>query len=494
MDKIRHHIEIEQKIIHLMLRYHEASQEMINDGLSEQFFDKVHQRLVSSIYYEHLNNRLLTSDGYRSVLLQDGHKEDLSVHMEVYAKCDIKAYASLDDLGFLKKQLVDAYASRMTIDHLQKFNNEAEKHGHYIAARNLIDELNSKLVIAESKRADFASVGDMKDEYLTYIKDRRDNPSKIITCGIPEIDESMPKGFSPQHLTLFVADVGVGKTAIMLNVAINLWKQGYSILFIPLEMSKLDLMDRIVSNLTGINLSKLSKPESLSDSELEQVEKANIWDSKTNKFCILDANERTSVSVLKHEIQKRVFVFKPQVVFIDYIANLKPDIRFGNRNDLEIGEILKDLCFLGKKFEFSIVSAAQLGRSAIRALKEGKSETPDSSAIRGSHEYSADATNIFVLLKPKAEESDTISLYTLKSRYGPSGQTEQLRADHKKCLITSFKKTLGLTDTAELSEEINQDVSHQIQAASLDFDGDIELGENDSKSFDKIDDDILGIG
>jgi replicative DNA helicase len=250
-------------------------------------------------------------------------------------------------------------------------------------------------------------------------------------------DISMP--FSPN----FVVDGFVThNTNVMLNLALNLYERGHSVLFIPLEMNRHDLINRMIANRCDIPHDKIARIGELDKAERDKIRQkidaAKIWLEGTDaaKLYILDSDERTSVSRLKRELEKKALVFKPKVVIIDYVANLEPDIRFGQRNDLEIGEILKSLRFLGKQYGFHIISAAQMGRSAIKAMKESgfNSSSVDSTSIRGSHEYSADADNIFALIKVPNEE-DKLKIYSLKARYGPSGQTAELGVNPQYCRV-----------------------------------------------------------
>ncbi len=454
---LEHHIAVEQKIISLMLKHYSAIDEMLENGFSAEFFDEPHQPLVNAIYQEYINSnrkRKLTRETYKQMLLDLGIKGDLQLDLSVWEKCFISYNVPIDDLGHLKKQLVESYIARQAHLCLDDFGKNIKTKGYFEAALELVDSLKIAVSLTQTGQTVFASLDELKDDYIKYIEDIRENPEKIITCGIPEIDDTINVGFKSQHMTLFVADVGGHKTNMMLNIALNIFDRGHSVLFIPLEMGRFDLINRITANRLNISFDKLAKPQLLSSEEMTKIKEAKIWDSHKYKFCILDAQERTSVSSLKHEIEKRAFTFKPKVVIIDYVANLKPDRTFGSRNDLEIGEILKSLRFLGKRYGFHTISAAQMGRAAIKALREGKDDAVDSTSIRGSHEYAADADTIFALMRVPNEE-DKLKINTIKARHGRSGFTNELRVDAAHCLISSTSGTHRLTSQSDLEEELN---------------------------------------
>jgi len=468
MDKPeKHFLDTERKVIHLMLKSRDCIDELLNDSISPEYFDVHHQLLVRSIYSEFIDSdkkRLLTRNSYRQMLVDANAPGDLMQNLTVYDRCSIQAYATPDDLGHLKRLLVEGFISRECYVLFERFRKDSKKQGFLGAAHELSDDLKKILGITDTGRASFVSLSELKDEFIKDLETRRSCPDKVVRChDYPEIDESVSVGFRPQHLTLFVADVGGNKTSLMLNVALSLYEHGHSVLFIPLEMGRLDLANRIVANRARVNFRKLAFPEMLTDEEWVRIRECKIWFEQQHQFCILDADERTSVGRLKAEIEKRMLGFKPEVVIIDYVANLKSDRRF-ERNDLEIGDILKSLRFLGKKHGFHIITAAQIGRDALKAMRDNDNSVPDSTSIRGSHEYSADSDTIFALLKVK-DEPDKIKLVTMKARHGPSGQSKTLYVQPEYCLITSSENIGVLSSSADadilnLENDLNEPIDN----------------------------------
>jgi hypothetical protein len=140
--------------------------------------------------------------------------------------------------------------------------------------------------------------------------------------------------------------------------------------------------------------------------------------SMKQKLVWADVKSRPTVQEIKRAIESKMHYFKPDVVVIDYIANIKPDGKVDNW--LAIGDILKELRALGKQYGFAILSAAQMTRDGIKKLKSDKdqSKSPGSEDLRGSHEYSADADNIFAQSPSPDEPNRKMLLWCIKARYG----------------------------------------------------------------------------
>jgi replicative DNA helicase len=292
-----------------------------------------------------------------------------------------------------------------------------------------------------------------------------------------EIDECMVVGFKPGTLTLTVADVGGGKSTMMLNIAFNLFKKNHNVMFLPLEMPFEEIFKKFLSRETLIDFNKLANPALLTDQDWEILKSHGDIIKKFNqKFIWADVKSRPTVSEIKRAIERKLKYFKPAVVVIDYIANIKPDA--GSDNWLAIGDILKELRAMGKEHDFAILSAAQLTRDGIKKLKNDKdmSKTPGSEDLRGSHEYSADSDNIFAQMPSLDEPNRKMLLYCIKARYGKKtfGDKNYAILDYypefskiESSAVNNFTSSDSkLDDAIDFMQKINQDFDDELNDTS----------------------------
>ena len=476
-----YYLEIEQKVIHLMLSHLSAVAELLEGGYGPDFFDANHRVLVQAIFAEYdesSHKRKLSRETYRQRLLDQGQKGNTIIALGIFDQCFLGVDASLNDLGSLTKQLIEAFIARKSQRYMQEFVDSCRDNSFLTSAQEFVAKMQAALNITETRRSVYASGAELKSEYLKLLRNQRDNAELTIRCGIPEIDNPMNVGFKPQHLTLFVADVGGHKTNMMINVALNLADRGHGVLFIPLEMNRFDLMNRMIANRTGVELDLLARPENMSDQDFDKIDNDEMWNKSQKNLHILDADERTSVSTLKSEIEHKAAEFKPRIVIVDYVDNLECDVRYGQRH-IEIGEMLKSLRFMGKKYNFHTISAAQMGRAAIKALRDGNEDAVDSTAIHGSHQYSADSDNIFILMKIP-NESDRMKVLCLKARHGMSGRMAELRVDPKRALISSTDDMLGVLgdSSMDIDGAINEPIENIAASVNteVNFDSGVDMG------------------
>lgn len=432
----------ERKLIFLMINHESVVRELLENKISSDLFsaEYQHQFLVECVYSEYLdlnssNPRLLSRDSYTHYLTQKyGKNASILTALHEYDKCSNICDASPNDLGMLKDNLLDGFTLRNLKTSLERLRINTEKMGAFKATQDLIIDLSFANSDYRMSRSEFINLKEYEKEYYAEKKKQRDNPEVLIKCGIEEFDKAMVGGLSPQTLALIVADTGCGKTTTMLSMGIKIAKNGHNVLFVSLEMNKLRLTDRIISHLSHIEFEDVSIPQKMSDEKYKAFENAwKKWDDVKGNFYILETSEWITVSTLRREIELRVMTFKPEVVIIDYIGILKPENKYGQRHDLELGEISKALRFMGKKYGFSTISACQLNREAIRRMKKNKEHLAGSEDLRGSGELSNDADYIFALFPSDAEHE--LKAQVLKSRYGKAHNTFTLTFDGKTCYI-----------------------------------------------------------
>lgn len=327
-------------------------------------------------------------------------------------------YVAQEDLEVLIEECKNSFYFRFLKSELDGIKNDKSPDFHK-KLQKLGDNINKCLSVNSANVFDFHDTAENFSPFIESLKKKAVEPENRITCGIKEIDECMVVGFRPGTLTLTVADVGGGKSTMMLNIAYNLFKRGHNVLFLPLEMPWEEIYKKFLSRETLIEFEKFARPELMSDRDWEVLDKKNkeILHLK-QKLMWGDVSSRPTVQEIKRAVESKLHYFKPDVVVIDYIANIKPDGKVDNW--LAIGDILKDLRAFGKQCGFAILSAAQMTRDGIKKLKNDKDQTktPGSEDLRGSHEYSADADNIFAQSPSPDEPNRKMLLYCIKARYG----------------------------------------------------------------------------
>jgi replicative DNA helicase len=341
-----------------------------------------------------------------------------SVLVAEYAAIESIENVKTEDISVLIEECKNLYYYRFLKSELDGI--KSDKSPDFCKKLNTLhDHIGKCLSTNTSNLFSFHDTVENFDNFVEDLRQKSITPEKRIVCGIKEIDDCMTVGFRPGTLTLTVADVGGGKSTMMLNIAYNLWKKNANVLFIPLEMPWEEIFKKFLSRETLIEFEKFARPELMTEKDWDILKRrSEELASMKQRLVWADVKNRPTVQEIRRAIESKFHYFKPDVVVIDYIANIKPDGKVDNW--LAIGDILKELRAMGKQYGFAILSAAQMTRDGIKKLKSDKdmSKSPGSEDLRGSHEYSADADNIFAQAPSPEEPYRKMLLWCIKARYG----------------------------------------------------------------------------
>jgi len=472
---------LQEKLINLLLHYKDGVNLWFDSSLKKECFDENYLNLLNGIIYAYENNAKLTRKAYLEFI--DNLKlEKRKIIAEEKLFINIFSLkVNFDDYYVISKKIYDNYLLKNSLYYVDTFAKDIDFKGVKYALVNLNNNLNNLIEEDFNDANDiYSSITDYSGKFTQYLRDVYDGKikkNKIIHCGIREIDDTMVTGFAPGILTLFCADVGAFKTTTMLSVGLNIWKQyDENVLFVPLEMAYEQMYTKIISRESKIDSEDIYK-QLLTKEQIDKIEETQkSWEKYKKLFYVMKKGDRSTVSAIQHEIEKNIDIFKPTIVVIDYIGNLIPDKSRQGRNDLEIGDMLKDLRQMGQKMGFSIVSGAQLGREALKRIRKGSGDSSiNSEDIRGSHEYAADADNIYALVPDPSNPNSRVQIYVVKARNGKkvfqNGSIKGVLEVHPEIsLIKSIDDYLSDNDVGDVLKKVG-DIDE------LDF-GDINMDED----------------
>tara|TARA_Y100000310_G_scaffold57488_2_gene52702 strand:+ start:34722 stop:36197 length:1476 start_codon:yes stop_codon:yes gene_type:complete len=471
---------LQKKFIHLLLKGKDMVGKWIDSPLEVKHFDKKYRVMLNCIEDCYSRDTLLTLNAFMASITGMVSNAVMSEQEVTFNSCKI-SIAKPDDFYFLQNSIVDNYVLNNSVVSIQRFQKESQKGSNVVAAKKLITDLEGIIDLSKEETATFENVATYGEVFIQRLQDLKDGKIKEdprIECGIREIDETMVTGFAPGTLTLFCADVGGFKSTMMINLALNIWRKNHNVLFVPLEMPRDQIYAKVSARECRIDSEKIIKG-ALTDEEHQKIKDFNkeMLDSK-HKLYMLKASDRIPVKFIKRQIKMHFELFKPKVVVIDYIINLIPDQpRRDGRNDLEIGDMLKSLRVMGDAMGFAVVSGAQLGREALRRIRKSGTNSDKqilhSEDIRSSHEFAADADNIYAQVLNPADH-DALDIYVVKARNGkkifPDGHMKaSLNINPALSLITSG---IGLPDEDEdfASKEFEDYEEAEDAIDSLDLD------------------------
>lgn len=218
-----------------------------------------------------------------------------------------------------------------------------------------------------------------------------------VPSGFTELDR-VTAGWQRSDLVIIAARPGMGKTAFVLNLARNAAVTfNKPVAFFSLEMSSIQLVNRLVASETEIDTEKLKKGQ-LADHEWKQL---NIKVSPlTNAPIYIDDTPGLSVFELRAKCRRLAAEKKIQMIIIDYLqlmTSQDKNNKNGNREQ-EISHISRSLKGIAKELNIPILALSQLSRNVER---QGSSKKPQLSDLRESGAIEQDADMVLFIYRPE---------------------------------------------------------------------------------------------
>ena len=302
--------------------------------------------------------------------------------------------------------------------------------------RRMIDAASTVAKLAYDETIDVeAAIDQVEATLLALRRDSRDRLrhlssylQELFGAGRIETPQSVPTdfpsldrlldGLQRSDLIIVGARTGIGKSSLLLTLALNAAKQhDRHVGIFSLEMSGVQIAQRLTAMESGINLQRL-RTGNLEDDDWsfigrasDELSQAGIW---------IDDTPAISISNIRAKARRLMAQHGLDLLIVDYLQLITNPGRHENRN-LEIGVITRGLKSLARELNVPIVVASQLSRK----IEYRSDKRPLLADLResGSIEMDADVV-IFIHRESSAEQavSSLTQLSVAKQRNGPTGE------------------------------------------------------------------------
>jgi replicative DNA helicase len=318
---------------------------------------------------------------------------------------------------------------------LIKLGYEAINYGYItnMALEDILIEFENKVfnLTNETKTQKLVSSAELLNEIFIDLKEKFLNSNLSgLRSGFQDLD-SIIQGFQKSDLIIIAGRPSMGKTALSLNILINVIKYSkLPILFFSLEMSKEQIMYRLLAMETNVNQMRLRNGK-LSQNDWIKVNKMVNILSKLPLF--IDDTSDLSIQNIRSKIKTLMFE-QTQVglVIIDYLQLMQNSRSKVENRVQELSQITRSLKILAREFNIPIIALSQLSRNVENRVEK----RPMLSDLRESGSIEQDADLVLMLYRKNdsnstdSDQSNDIELIIAKQRNGPIG-TVKLQFDEK---------------------------------------------------------------
>lgn len=288
------------------------------------------------------------------------------------------------------------------------------------SAENMLLEVTNKEVA--SNYSPLSEV--MSSLYTDLTEMQASGTPQGINTDYPTVDRWL-QGLRPGQMVVVGARPGVGKTSFALNLAVNFANNGASVALFSLEMSKVEIAQRLLSAQAKINLSAIRGGSIQSDQWPAILQATN---DLSQLDIMIDDTPGTTVTEIRAKARRMLNKKERGIVIIDYLQLLSPPQgRFrADSRATEVSEMSRGIKIMAKNLEVPVVALSQLNRQVTGR----SSQRPQLSDLRESGAIEQDA-DIVILLdrsmteeeaqRPQRPEMGQTDLIIAKNRSGPLG-------------------------------------------------------------------------
>jgi replicative DNA helicase len=296
-------------------------------------------------------------------------------------------------------------------------------------ARDMLSSAEEKVfrILEDKGIGELAPIHEVVDATLARIDARLTHGGLAgsVETGFTELD-ALTGGLNASELVIIAGRPSMGKTALATNIATHAAvDRGHTTLFVSLEMSRLELVERMLCSYGKINGHKL-RNGMLPAADKRKLPEASSKMSQAPLF-IDDSPSRTmtEIAAAARRLKRRA---KLDLLVIDYLQLIEPDNPHDPRQE-QVARIARRLKGLARELKIPVLCLAQLNRQAevskdnrprLNHLRESGAIEQDADVVLFVHRDEYYATND----EDRARVAGEADLIVAKQRNGPVGEAK----------------------------------------------------------------------
>jgi replicative DNA helicase len=388
------------------------------------FFEKRHERIyeaMSALYEGHdaidvltLSNRL-KNNGYLEMIGGPAYLTELTNFVPTASH--VEQYAEIVAQKAMRRRLISASREITELGYDESKELKA-----------LIEEAETTLfeVSQQQVKQGIVSIEEILAESFERLDDLHKDKNKIrgIPTGFKDVD-NMLGGFQRSDLIILAARPAMGKSALALNFAHNVAVGANEpVLVFSLEMSKEQLVDRLLSMESGVDAWAL-RTGNLTDADFEKI--GHAMGTLSEAPIYFDDTPGITVSDMRTKARREAHKHPLGLIIVDYLQLMSGGSRYareGNRVQ-EISEISRGLKGIARELNVPVIALSQLSRS----VESRTPQIPQLADLRESGSIEQDADIVAFIYReeyynPETDRKKITDLLIKKHRNGATGGVE----------------------------------------------------------------------
>jgi len=285
----------------------------------------------------------------------------------------------------------------------------------------VVDQAQQEIYdVTESRRkssTDFMSFGDLVQPTLDEIDALSSGSSELgVMTGFQDLDE-LTNGLQPGQLIVIGARPGAGKSTLAMDILRYCsLRQGKPSVMFSLEMSRQEIMMRIISAQASVKLADIRSGRCADD---DWTRMARMMADCSDAPLFIDDSPNLSLMEIRAKARRLKQKHGLSLIVVDYLQLMTGAGRNAQSREQEVAEYSRSLKLLAKEVDVPVIALSQLNRKA----EERHDKRPQLSDLRESGSVEQDSDLVILIHRPDAYDRDDprggeADLLVAKNRHG----------------------------------------------------------------------------
>lgn len=416
-------IDAEKSLLGAVLIDDEVLADVTEHVGADDFYDKVHGIIFGAmmrLYEKHrpVDLLTLTDELKRKKELEtiggSAYLTELTTYVPTAAHAD--SYAEIVKQKSVRRRLIRASGDISELGYDEETSTD-----------ELLQRAEAEIfsVSDQTLKQDVSSLESILNDSFERLEELHKNKGQLrgIRTGYRDLD-NLTAGLQRSDLIILAARPAMGKTTFVTNLAYNVATIAREpVLFFSLEMSKEQLVDRMLADASGVDAWNI-RTGNLSDEDFSKLSEAMgemaeapIYIDDTPGLSVLEM--RTKARRISHENPLGLII-------VDYLQLMQGSGRSDGNRVQEVSEISRGLKLIARELNVPLIALSQLSRS----VESRSPQIPQLSDLRESGSIEQDADIVSFIYRPGYYEPDNpefeniTDLIIAKHRNGPTDKVQ----------------------------------------------------------------------
>lgn len=416
-----HNIEAEQNVLGILLLSKDSMDIAVEKLNTEDFYSPIHQHIYEGLLNLYNSQTAIDLITASEEMRRLGYLEDIGgvtylagLTEKVVTTLNINYYIEIVKNKSILRKIIESSTS--TLDLAYEDKEDVITVMEY-AEKGIFE------ITQDATQKGLVKINKVLSNSFQELQKKSENPESLtgVTTGFVDLDRKL-SGLQKSDLILLAARPSMGKTALMVNIAMNAAIEAKAnVAIFSLEMSENQLVQRMMSSISHIDLQKIISGNLEVDEWTKLLEGINVI-SDLNIY--IDDTAGISPIELKAKARRLKAQKGLDLIVIDYLQLMETGSKFENRTQ-QISEISRGLKAIAKELDVPVVALSQLSRAPeLRSDKR-----PILSDLRESGAIEQDADVVLFLYRddyynPDSDKKNIGEVIIAKHRNGPTGMVE----------------------------------------------------------------------